>query len=1040
MATTISAPARWEQTSSTKTITISDRIHHFFEGQAKNRTGWFLLCVMLLCSIRLFAQGPAITSFSPASGAVGTLVTINGANLSAPTAFSIGGVTALVINNTGTVLTGFVMPGAVTGVLSLTTGSGTATSSGNFTVTPTLRPGAWSQQGGKLVGTGNTGAENQGWSVSLSADGNRAIVGGPGDNGGRGAAWVYTRSGGVWSQQGGKLVGTGNTGAANQGISVSLRANGNTAIVGGTGDNGYRGAAWVYTRSGGAWSQQGGKLVGTGNAGAPQQGCSVSLSADGNTAIVGGFQDNSSQGAAWVYTRSGGAWSQQGGKLVGTGNTGAAQQGYSVSLSADGNTAIMGGFRDNNYQGATWVYTRSGGVWSQQGHKLVGTGSTAAANQGSSVSLSADGNTAIVGGYYDNSNQGAAWVYTRSGGAWSQQGGKLVGTGNTGAENQGFSVSLSADGNTAIVGGIADNSNQGAAWVYTRSGGAWSQQGGKLTGTGNTGAAYQGWSVSLSADGKTAIVGGPYDNSSQGAVWAYTVASSNDKLALLKISKGIFAPAFSAGNLSYTDAVGNLISSVTVTPTAADPTATIQVNGTTVASGTASKPINVPFGTSTINVKVTAQNGTTSQTYTIAVSRPANSNADLSSLKMSSGRFSWPFDRNVTSYTDTVGNVKTTVKVIPTTLDTGARVTVNGIPVISGTESSPVSLAFGHNTILVKVAAEDGKTTKTYTVTVTRTGTANSVDNLSSLKMSKGIFSPTFASATTSYTDAVGNTITSVTVTPTTTDPTATVKVNGTVVASGTASGAINLAVGANAVNVVVTASDGTTTKTYTVTVNRASSNNDNLSSLKMSKGTFSPTFASATTSYTDAVNNPITSVTVTPTASDPDATIKINGTTVASGTASGAINLAVGANTINVAVTASDKVTTKTYTVTVNRASGGADSYGPGISVTKPTETPALAEDGIQVHQGLSPNGDGINDFLMLDGIQAYPDNKLSIMNRNGRVVYEAKGYDNAAKAFDGHSNKNGKMQLPGTYFYQLDYTVNGAVKHKTGFIVLKY
>jgi len=946
----------------------------------------------------------------------------------------------LVIKNTGTVLTGFVMPGAITGTISLTTGSGTATSSGNFTVTPTLRPGA--QQGGKLVGTGNTTPANQGSSVSLSADGNTAIVGGSEDNLGRGAAWVYTRSGGVWSQQGGKLVGTGSTGAAYQGLSVSLSADGNTAIVGGRGDNNNRGAAWVYTRSGGVWSQQGGKLVGTGSTGAAFQGWSVSLSADGNTAIVGGYADNGSQGAAWVYTRSGGAWRQQGNKLVGTGNTGAAQQGISVSLSADGNTAIMGGSNDNGRQGAAWVYTRSGGAWSQQGGKLVGTGGgTGLAQQGISVSLSADGNTAMVGGYGDNSYQGAAWVYTRSGGAWSQQGGKLVGTGNTGAAQQGISVSLSADGKTAMVGGYGDNSYQGAAWVYTRSGGVWSQQGGKLVGTGGgTGLAFRGWSVSISADGKTAMVGGSEDNLGQGAVWAYTVASSNDKLALLKISKGIFGPAFSAGNLSYTDAVGNLISSVTVTPTAADPTATIQVNGTTVASGTASKPINVPFGTSTINVKVTAQNGTTSQTYAITVSRPANSDADLSSLKMSSGRFSWPFDRNVTSYTDTVGNAKTTVKVIPTTLDTGARVTVNGIPVISGAESSPVSLAFGNNTILVKVTAEDGKTTKTYTVTVTRTGTANSVDNLSSLKMSKGIFSPTFASATTSYTDAVGNTITSVTVTPTTTDPTATVKVNGTVVASGTASGAINLAVGANAVNVVVTASDGTTTKTYTVTVNRASSNNDNLSSLKMSKGTFSPTFASATTSYTDAVNNPITSVTVTPTASDPDATIKINGTMVASGTASGAINLAVGANTINVAVTASDKVTTKTYTVTVNRASGGADSYGPGISVTKPTETPALAEDGIQVHQGLSPNGDGINDFLMLDGIQAYPDNKLSIMTRDGQVVYEAKGYDNAAKAFDGHSNKNGKMQLPGTYFYQLDYTVNGAVKHKTGFIVLKY
>ena len=147
-----------------------------------------------------------------------------------------------------------------------------------------------------------------------------------------------------------------------------------------------------------------------------------------------------------------------------------------------------------------------------------------------------------------------------------------------------------------------------------------------------------------------------------------------------------------------------------------------------------------------------------------------------------------------------------------------------------------------------------------------------------------------------------------------------------------------------------------------------------------------------------------------------------------------------MGNNTINVAVTASDKVSTKTYTVTVTRASGSADSYNPGISVTKPTETPQLADDGIQVHQGVSPNGDGINDFLQIDNISQYPDNKLMIMNRNGQLVFETKGYDNSSKVFDGHSNKNDQMQLPGTYFYQLDYTVSGIIKHKTGFIVLKY
>jgi hypothetical protein len=125
------------------------------------------------------------------------------------------------------------------------------------------------------------------------------------------------------------------------------------------------------------FSQQGPKLVGTGADGGAEQGGSVALSADGNTAIVGGGADNGDiingfQGAAWVYTRSGGVWTQQGSKLVGTGAVGNARQG-AAALSADGNTAIVGGIGDNRFQGAAWVYTRSGGVWTQQGSKLVGT-------------------------------------------------------------------------------------------------------------------------------------------------------------------------------------------------------------------------------------------------------------------------------------------------------------------------------------------------------------------------------------------------------------------------------------------------------------------------------------------------------------------------------------------------------------------------------------------------------------------------------------------------------------------------------------------
>jgi lipocalin len=349
-----------------------------------------------------------------------------------------------------------------------------------------LAPARFFQQVPKLVGTGAEGSTNQGMSVALSADGNTAIVGGPGPNnadrdrspllGSAGAAWVFTRSGGVWTQQGNKLVGTTSQyggGLWSQGASVALSADGNTAIVGGPSDNRTTGAAWVFTRSSAVWTQQGDKLVGTGayEAGEPPlplgQGLSVALSADGSTAIVGGWRAE----AAWVFTRSGAVWTQQGKKLVGTGAVGSARQGMSVALSGDGNTAIVGGPGDNPWDrlvpfgvgatGAAWVFTRSGAVWTQQGDKLVGTG----ARQGMSVALSADGNIALVGGFADDGGVGAASVFTRSDGHWTQDK-KLAGIGAVGQSAP--SVALSADGSIVMVGGPNDNGGIGAAWVLTR--------------------------------------------------------------------------------------------------------------------------------------------------------------------------------------------------------------------------------------------------------------------------------------------------------------------------------------------------------------------------------------------------------------------------------------------------------------------------------------------------------------------------------------------------------------------------------------------
>jgi len=515
-------------------------------------------------------------------------------------------------------------------------------------------------------------------------------------------------------------------------------------------------------------------------------------------------------------------------------------------------------------------------------------------------------------------------------------------------------------------------------------------------------------------------------------------ASSNATLSGLGLSSGTLTPAFVSTTTSYTASVANTATSITVTPKTGVPTSTVTVNGTAVTSGTASGAIALNVGSNIITTLVTAQNGTNTKSYKVTITRAASSNATLSSLALSSGTLTPSFVSTTTSYTASVANTVTSVKVTPKTGVPTSTVTVNGIAVTSGTASGAIALNVGSNIITTLVTAQNGTNTKSYKVTITRA--ASSIATLSNLAISAGALSPAFATGTMAYTASVDNTVTATTATPTVTDATATVTVNGVTVSSGTASHSIPLAVGPNTITTGVTAQDGVTTQTYTVTITRAASSNATLSGLGLSSGTLTPSFVSTTTSYTASVANTVTSITVTPKTGVPTSTVTVNGTAVTSGTASGAIALNVGSNIITTVVTAQNGTNTKNYKVTVTRAAGGADSYVPGVSVTKPTETPQIADDGIQVHLGLSPNGDGINDFLRIDNISQYPDNKLMIMNRNGQLIYEASGYDNSSKVFDGHSNKNGQMQLPGTYFYQLDYAVNGITKRRTGFIVLKY
>jgi gliding motility-associated-like protein len=204
--------------------------------------------------------------------------------------------------------------------------------------------------------------------------------------------------------------------------------------------------------------------------------------------------------------------------------------------------------------------------------------------------------------------------------------------------------------------------------------------------------------------------------------------------------------------------------------------------------------------------------------------------------------------------------------------------------------------------------------------------------NLDSLIVSAGSLSPVFASATINYKNTVANAVSTITITPKLSDVTATVKVNGTTVSNGTASTAIPLNVGDNTITTVVTAQDGAT-KTYTVVVTRtaATVNDDaNLSALVLSSGTLNPVFTPSTINYTAWVPTTVASITLTPTLSDPNATLKVNGVAVTSGTVSSPITLKLGKNTIVVEVKAVDGATIKSYTVTVIKGLYVADIIVP--------------------------------------------------------------------------------------------------------------
>lgn len=333
--------------------------------------------------------------------------------------------------------------------------------------------------------------------------------------------------------------------AALDGLGASVALSGDTLVVGAPGQSAggnSSGAAYVFVRVGEVWAQQA-QLVADNAEANDQFGTSVAI--DGDTIVVGAPHESSSatgingdgstngaasSGAAYVFVRSGTTWTQQ--AYVKSSNA-EAQDRFGFSVGVAGDTVVVGAYQEDSSasgidgdgsdntvtdSGAAYVFTRNAGMWSEDAYVKA---ATATAGDGFGYSIAIDGDTVIVGAPYRGSSRGAAYVFLRSGGTWMQER-YLSPQSLDPGDSLGFSVAVSRDtfavgapyedSNSVGVGGDELNNNaldSGAVQVFQRGGMQWMRRYLKAS---NVGAGdHFGWSVAIEVD--SILIGAPSEGS-----------------------------------------------------------------------------------------------------------------------------------------------------------------------------------------------------------------------------------------------------------------------------------------------------------------------------------------------------------------------------------------------------------------------------------------------------------------------------------------------------------------------------------------------
>ncbi len=381
---------------------------------------------------------------------------------------------------------------------------------------PTLTTTAFVQLGADI--DGEAIEDLSGVSVAMSNDGSRLVIGAPFNDGNgatNGHVRVYDWNDSAWQQVGSDI--SGDAAGDISGWSVEMSNDGNRLVIGAPyndGNGAYSGHVRVYDWNGSAWQQVGTDI--DGEAAFDYSGSSVAMSNDGSRLVIGApYNDGNGadSGHVRVYDWNGNAWQQVGSDI--SGEAVVDYSAHAVAMSADGNRLIISGIENDGNgvnSGHVRVYDWSGFDWQQVGADIDGeaegdlfSSAVAISSDGSRIAVSAQKND---GGGVDS---GHVRIYDWSNGAWQQVGGDI--DGEIADDQSGWSLSLSNDGGRLVIGAPYNDGNgtdSGHVRVYDWNGSVWQQVG--LDIDGEAAGDESGYSVAMSGDGSRLVIGAPYND------------------------------------------------------------------------------------------------------------------------------------------------------------------------------------------------------------------------------------------------------------------------------------------------------------------------------------------------------------------------------------------------------------------------------------------------------------------------------------------------------------------------------------------------